>query len=123
MSIFPTAYVSLWLLSIVPAWADPGMGEAYFRETDQGNCASCHYPDGRRLVGPGLKGVTERHSEEWLELFLNDPQQTWESDHPETLELKERVRKTRVPVTVCRKEHMTAENYENLMDYLRSLND
>ena len=103
------------------AWGEVNKGEEYFQKSDQGNCRSCHYPDKRRLVGLGLRGVTQRHSVEWLELFLNDPQETWDSDHPETLELKKRVRKTRAPVTVCRKENMTSENYRNLMDYLESL--
>ena len=111
----------LWLLSAPLAWGDAQKGEAYFNDTDQGNCASCHYPDGRRLVGPGLQGVTSRHSDEWLDKFLKDPQQVWQSDHPETLELKKRVRKTRAPVTVCRKEHMTPEVQSNLMDYLKTL--
>lgn len=113
----------VWLASAPLSWGDAAKGEEYFQNPEHGNCRSCHYPDSRRLVGPGLKGITQRHSEEWLEMFLKDPQKTWKSDHHETLELKERVRKTRVPVTVCRKENMTAENYENLMDYLKSLQD
>lgn len=120
---FLTYCIPLWLCSAPLSWADVEKGEKYFTEADQGNCRSCHYPDNRRLVGPGLKGVTQRHSEEWLVMFLKDPQKTWNSDHKETVDLKERVRKTRVPVTVCRKENMTPENLDNLMEYLRSLED
>lgn len=120
-SVSLTSAFALWLACLPLAWGDIEKGKTYFHEAGQGNCRSCHYPDKRRLVGPGLQGVTQRHSEEWLELFLNDPQQTWKSDHPETTELKKRVRKTRSPVTVCRKDNMTTENYSNLMDYLKSL--
>ena len=120
-SVSSTPVLALWLASLPLAWGDIEKGRAYFQEADQGNCGSCHYPDKRRLVGPGLQGVTQRHSVEWLELLLNDPQQTWKSDHPETVELKKRVRKTRAPVTVCRKENMTPDNYNNVMDYLKSL--
>ncbi len=113
----------LWLASAPLSRGDATKGEEYFKDPEQGNCQSCHYPDSRRLVGPGLRGVTQRHSEEWLEMFLKDPQKTWESDHHETLDLKKRVRKTKVPITVCRKENMTEETYKNLMDYLKSLQD
>lgn len=102
-------------------WADAAKGEAYFSSINGGNCSSCHYVDGRKLVGPGLKNVTQRHSEDWLKEFLMDPQATWKSDNPETLELKKHVRKTRAPRTVCIKGHMTPEQIQDMTDYLKAL--
>lgn len=110
-----------YLLAALPSWADAVKGEEIFNSMQQGDCKSCHRVDGSKLVGPGLAGVTKRHSKEWILEFLKDPQSTWKGDHPETIELKERVRKTRVPFTACKKNPMTAEQLEDLFDYLSTL--
>ncbi len=113
--------ITLSLFAAAPTWADAAKGETYFSSLNGGNCYSCHYVDNRKLVGPGLKKATQRHSEDWLKTFLADPQVTWKSDHPETLELKKRVRKTRAPSTTCMKGHMTAEQIQDMIDYLNVL--
>lgn len=104
-----------------PALADASRGEAYFSDFNGGGCNSCHYTDDRKMVGPGLKGVSERHSEEWLRQFLTDPQATWKSDHAETLELKKRMKKKRAPRTLCRKNEISEQQLTNLIVYLNSL--
>ena len=38
------------------------------------SCVSCHTVGGGRLVGPDLKGVTERRTREWLTQFIGNPQ-------------------------------------------------
>ena len=108
-------------LPLTSILADANQGKEYFESMNGGFCTSCHRVDDSKMVGPGLAGVSERHSEEWLRLFLSDPRQTWKSDHPETIELKERVRKTRAPVTTCKKNPMTSEQLDNLIDYLKTL--
>ena len=30
------------------------------------NCTACHVMTDKRLVGPGLKGVTDKYSKDWL---------------------------------------------------------
>ena len=102
---------------------DPEKGEAYFKDINGGHCVSCHRTDGRKMVGPGLKNVTQRHSDEWLHKFLSDPQATWKGDDAETMELKKRMRKTRVPVTSCRKNPMSDEELKDLLAYLNSLQE
>lgn len=37
-------------------------GEALFKK----NCASCHTVTDKKMVGPGLQGITEKRSAEWL---------------------------------------------------------
>ena len=101
--------------------ADATKGKEYFSSLNGGQCYSCHRADGRKVVGPGLKGVSKRHTDEWLTAFLTDPQKTWTSDHPETVELKKRVRKTRAPRSVCKKNPMNEEELKNLLDYLKTL--
>lgn len=36
-------------------------------------CASCHKFTDERLVGPGLKGITQRRTPVWLMNFITDP--------------------------------------------------
>ena len=104
-----------------PTLADISQGEIFFSDINGGGCYSCHYTDARKMVGPGLKGISERHTDEWLQLFLTDPQATWKSDHAETLELKKRVRKKRAPRTLCSKNAMSEQQLTHLVDYLKSL--
>ncbi|MFQ5873250.1 MAG: c-type cytochrome [Dehalococcoidia bacterium] len=109
---------ALW---VSVAWADAETGDAYFRSVEGGNCITCHSTGSKRLIGPGMENVTKRHSDVWLRLWLKNPQALWSSDHPETLELKSRVHKTRVKVTSCQKKPMTEEQIGDLLDFLKTL--
>lgn len=53
-------------------------GEALFKE----KCIACHTIGGGDLVGPDLKGVTERESKEWLTNWLLAPDQVLASGDP-----------------------------------------
>lgn len=103
--------------------ADAAKGRAYYESMNGGLCTSCHRVDGSKLVGPGLKNVAKRHTDGWLRDFLSDPKKTWKSDHPETVELKRRVRKSRVPVTACKKNPMEPGTLDDLIDYLKTLDE
>lgn len=52
------------------ASAQVQVASAYFQQ----NCAACHTVGGGALVGPDLKGVTERRDREWIVRFILDPQ-------------------------------------------------
>ncbi len=111
------------LLAAFAVRADAARGQEYFESMNGGFCTSCHRVDGNKLVGPGLRDVTRRHTDEWLKDFLSDLQGTWKADHPETLELKKRVRKTRVPVTACKKNPMEPGTLDDLIAYLKTLEE
>lgn len=52
------------------AWgADAAKGKQIFEQV----CAYCHRLDDKAKFGPGLKGITERVSVEWLNAWLKDP--------------------------------------------------
>jgi mono/diheme cytochrome c family protein len=38
------------------------------------NCASCHLPTAEKVIGPGLKGITERREYAWIKTWINNPQ-------------------------------------------------
>lgn len=45
-------------------------GKALFKQ----NCAACHTVDNSKLVGPGLKGISERRKEDWLIKWIKNSQ-------------------------------------------------
>ncbi|MDF7821658.1 cytochrome c [Runella sp. MFBS21] len=38
------------------------------------NCIACHTKTDEILVGPGLKGISQRHNEEWIVQWVQNPQ-------------------------------------------------
>ena len=64
-------YLSILLLFFVNGnlFADDiERGENLFNQ----NCTACHNLGEGRLIGPGLKGVTDRRSKEWLKKWINN---------------------------------------------------
>jgi mono/diheme cytochrome c family protein len=51
--------------AVAPAGGDPVQGKALFNA----NCAACHKMD-EKMTGPALRGVTARHSKEWLHKWI-----------------------------------------------------
>jgi mono/diheme cytochrome c family protein len=43
-------------------------------------CASCHKVTDEKLVGPGWKGVTGRHTPEWIMNFTTNPDEMLQKD-------------------------------------------
>lgn len=43
-------------------------------------CSSCHKLTGEMLVGPGWKGVTERHSADWILNFVTNTDEMLDKD-------------------------------------------
>lgn len=52
---------------------DPKMAEAG-KAVFTVHCSACHKPTTERLVGPGLKGVTQRRTPEWIMNMITDPE-------------------------------------------------
>ena len=70
-SSIPLLAALLAACSLKPA-TGPIAGKAYFTQV---GCSSCHRVGGAgSAVGPDLTTVGFRHSPEWIELFLKDPQ-------------------------------------------------
>jgi mono/diheme cytochrome c family protein len=66
------------LATIAGIWAAlPGVASAADADTGkqifQEKCVACHTVGGGNLVGPDLKGVTERRPREWLEQWIAAP--------------------------------------------------
>lgn len=75
----------LGLPSVAQAQSSPEEGGKLYQQY----CVSCHTVGGGRLVGPDLKGVTERRSQEWLVRFITEPDQMRKDDPIAIANLKE----------------------------------
>jgi len=61
------AFLLLFSLNLSAQEGDAANGEKLFKST----CAACHRLD-KKLVGPALKGVTERREQDWLISWIKD---------------------------------------------------
>src|SRR5947207_922542 len=76
--LFSFLILSLCFLTVVSAQD----GEALFKA----NCTSCHAVKDK-VVGPALKGVETRHSEEWLLKWVHNSQALVKAGDPEAVKL------------------------------------
>ena len=65
-------YLSLFLTLIVTTVSvfAQESGENLFNQ----NCTACHSLGSNKLVGPGLKGVTDKYETEWLKKWIVNSQ-------------------------------------------------
>lgn len=57
------------------------------KTTFEAKCTACHMLDEGRLIGPGLKDVTQRREREWLAGFIKDPARYFAEKDPIATEL------------------------------------
>jgi len=105
-----TAILLLVLASASAAQAPSEETVDYFRL----NCANCHTIGGGRLIGPDLKGVTERRQREWLLTFVADPKGAMDRGDPDALKLLQEAsgQLMTVPPTISR------DRIEKLLDLI-----
>ena len=75
----------LFSMALIPLAAnaqDNELGEKLFKL----NCKSCHNIDSD-MTGPALKGVTDRHSADWIKSWVRGPKKMVESGDPAAVEL------------------------------------
>lgn len=87
--------ISLMLLFAVTMTSnaqDAKEGAALFKA----NCTSCHKID-KKLVGPALAGMSERHSEEWLVKWIKNSKLLIDSGDPAAVAIYEEYNKSAMP--------------------------
>ncbi len=84
-------------------------GEAVFQQ----KCAACHTIGGGKLVGPDLKGATERRDAAWLRRFIADPTKMLASGDPIASQLLEEYNNVPMPNV-----GLTPQEVEDLIAYL-----
>ncbi|MCC7233548.1 MAG: cytochrome c [Bacteroidia bacterium] len=63
----------------IPATIDAAMAESGKKEFEV-KCSSCHKLSDEKLVGPGWKGVTARHTAEWIMNFVTNTDEMLDKD-------------------------------------------
>ncbi|MFN8338399.1 MAG: c-type cytochrome [Saprospiraceae bacterium] len=114
-----------------PAGYDPKRGEGKFSEenvkldaslntsmADAGEkaagvkCTSCHKMTEEKLVGPGWKGVTSRHTPHWIMNFITNPDPMIDKDP--ALQAQLELCLVRMP-----NQSLAEEEARNILEYMR----
>lgn len=61
------------------------------------NCAQCHLMSKEDLIGPGMKGVTEKYDQEWLIAFIKNSQAMIAAGDEKAIAVYEKYYKTVMP--------------------------
>mgnify|MGYP003663891911 FL=1 len=84
-------------------------GEKLFKTT----CTACHKLTSDRLVGPGLAGVTEKRSKEWLMGFIKNSQEMIANGDKDAIAIFEEYNKVPMPAHPFSDEELAA-----IIDYI-----
>lgn len=84
-------------------------GEKLFKTT----CTACHKLTSDRLVGPGLAGVTEKRSKEWLMSFIKNSQEMITNGDKDAIAIFEEYNKVPMPA-----HSFTDEELAAIVDYM-----
>jgi mono/diheme cytochrome c family protein len=104
--------ILLALLVLVSAstFAQPD-GAKIFKQ----NCTACHVIGETKLIGPGLKGVTEKRNKEWLKKWINNSSELIASGDADAVAIFEEYNK--VAMTNF---YFSDEDFEALYGYLKN---
>ncbi|MBK7174427.1 MAG: c-type cytochrome [Bacteroidales bacterium] len=91
---------------IDPAKAD--LGKVVFST----KCTTCHKLSAEKFVGPGLEGVTQRRTPEWIMNMITNPELMMKSD-PVAKKLYEEM------LTPMANQNIGDEDARNILEYLR----
>lgn len=95
----------------IPPTLDEAKAAAGQKVTDV-KCASCHKMTDERLVGPGWKGVTQRHKPEWIMNFVTNVDEMLAKD-PKAQAMLE-ICLVRMP-----NQSLTDEDARNVYEFMR----
>jgi len=91
------------------ASASPEDGAKLFKA----NCNACHHLE-MRLVGPPLKGVTDRRSEDWLRSFIKSSSSVIESGDTTAIQLFNTYNKVQMP-----DQNLSDEEITSILEYIK----
>ena len=79
------------------------------------NCTSCHMMTDKVLIGPGLKGVTDRRAKDWLKKWINSSSDFIASGDADAIALYEEYNKVAMP-----SYYFEDADFEALFAYLKN---
>ena len=86
-------------------------GEQIFKA----NCTSCHVMGDKKLIGPGLLGVTDRRTKEWLKKWINSSSDFIASGDADAIAIYEEYNKVAMP-----SYYFEDADYEAVYAYLKN---
>ncbi|MCF8233791.1 MAG: c-type cytochrome [Bacteroidales bacterium] len=106
---FDIVLVCFSALLLTPAIVKAQNGEALFNQY----CAACHTVGGGDLVGPDLKGVTEKRDRNWLIRFIQSSQSMIKDGDPVAISVFEKYNKIPMP-----DQPLTDAQAESVLEYV-----
>jgi cytochrome c2 len=100
--------LALLVCAVLDVRAEPDAGAMFARR-----CSSCHTFGKGVLVGPDLKGVTDRHSREWLTTWISSSERAIRSGDAAAIALFNRFKQQRMP-----DQNFSSAELASLLDYL-----
>lgn len=119
-----TAIFALATFSTATFAASVDEGKALFNDKKKAGCKVCHKITAKKLVGPGLKGVGSKHTDEWMKAWIKDPQGVWKENNAETAKMKKRLKRTKKKKTKMKLKKsvkLTDDSIDSLVMYLKTL--
>jgi len=107
------AFVSLLFLLF---FTTPTFGQTAEAEKNFTICKACHTIGGGKLVGPDLKGVTERREEAWLIKFIQNSQELVTAGDPIAVKVFEENNKVPMPPN----PQLSAEQVKDILLYIKN---
>ncbi len=103
------------LVAQIAAITDPEAkaGEEIFKN----NCVACHSASTEVVVGPGLAGITQRRTVEWLIPWIKNSQKVIASGDKYAVELYNKYNKTVMP-----SYDFTNEQVKSILKYINTVN-
>lgn len=100
----------LFLTSFSSAWGQTPEAEKNFAQ-----CKACHTIGGGRLVGPDLKGITEKFPEQWLIKFIQNSQALVKSGDKEAVKVFNEYNKFPMP-----SHNLTDAQVKDILLYIKN---
>lgn len=94
---------------LFPTTADAGGGELF-----QSRCNVCHSVTDEVKIGPGLGGITEKRSQEWLMTWIKDSDAMIKSGDPDAIAIYEEYNKSAMPAFT----DLSDADIQGLIDYM-----
>lgn len=98
------------VISLSQVVAQPDGGALF-----KANCTSCHVVGDNKVVGPGLKNVHQRHSEEWLLKWIKNSSALIKSGDAEAVKIYEEYNKTAMPAF-----NLSDDEIKSMLAYIKA---
>ena len=109
VTIFSSLIIFLFTISISASAQNTEEGEKLYKA----NCTACHHID-NKLIGPALRGVSDKYSEEWLIKWIKNSAEMIAAGDPDAIAIWEEYNKS--PMTAF--PYFSDDDVRNILAYI-----